>query len=97
MIRHIPWNTTRQHADDLHAGLKALGPDFIAKICYWCNGTGTRGFEQCSECGRGKPYGTSLGLLQGLAPAPDSVVNQVLVAAERLRTCKESSPQRLDV
>jgi hypothetical protein len=42
-----------------------------------------RNFEHCDVCCKGKFYGSALGLLIGNMPAPDSVVNQVLVAAEK--------------
>jgi len=71
-----------QHAAQLKRGLERLGPNFVATICYWCDGTTTHNFEHCHVCGAGKFYGTSLGLLINNKPAPDSVVNQVLVAGE---------------
>lgn len=80
---HITYGTESIHAAKLKAGLAKLGPSFVATICYWCDGTGHRKYECCDVCGRGRPYGTSLGLLINNTPAPESVVNQVLVAAER--------------
>lgn len=41
-----------------------------------------RKFEHCRVCGEGRIYGAALGLLMGTKPAPESVVNQVLVAAD---------------
>lgn len=74
----------KQHADKLKVGLILLGPEFVARLCYWCEVT-TLHYPDgyCDVCGRNKPYGTALGLLVGDKPASDSVVNQVLVAAER--------------
>jgi rubrerythrin len=79
---HITYGTEKEHATKLKRGLKKLGNNFVAEICYWCEGTGRHDFEQCHVCGRDKQYGTSLGLLCGLKPASDSVVNQVLIAGE---------------
>lgn len=79
----IPWGKGEEHAGKLRAGLVAMGPSYLASLCYWCEGTGIRNHEHCDVCGRGKPYGTALGLLMDRVPAPDSVVNQVLIAAER--------------
>lgn len=80
---HVPLDQMDEHAIKLRAGLAALGPDFVAEICYWCEGKTMRKCEHCSVCGLGEFYGTALGLLIGNRPAPESVVNQVLVAAAR--------------
>lgn len=82
MMMHVPYDKRDEHAKLLRAGLTALGPNFLASICYWCEGDTMRNHEHCDVCGRDKPYGTALGLLMGNRPAPESVVNQVLVAAE---------------
>lgn len=79
----VPYGQGDEHAARLKRGLQVLGPNFIATLCYWCDGTTVHGFERCNVCGRGKAYGEALGLLQGNTPAPESVVNQVLIAAER--------------
>lgn len=78
---HVPYGQGQVHADALRLGLSKLGPDFVAKICWWCDGTTVRKFEHCDVCGKGRFYGGALGLLIGNQPAPESVVNQVLVAA----------------
>lgn len=90
---HVTYGTEKDHAAKLKAGLVALGPGFLAEICYWCDGTTTRCFECCDVCGRGKPYGTSLGLLMGNKPAPESVVNQALVAADAPGQGGPTAPQ----
>lgn len=83
-VTHITYGDGPKHAEKLKRGLAALGPGFLAFLCWWCDGTGTRQFECCNVCGKGKQYGCSLGLLTGDSkPASESVVNQVLVAAER--------------
>lgn len=70
------------HQAALHRGLEVLGPDFVAQICWWCKGTTNHNYWGCEVCGPpGK--GSPLGLLVNNEPAPYSVVNQVLVAAER--------------
>lgn len=81
-MMHITYGTETVHAEKLKRGLERLGDSFVARICYWCNGTGHHKFEYCSVCGKDKPYGTALGLLIGNTPASESVVNQVLVAGE---------------
>lgn len=68
------------HADALKLGLKRLGPDFYAHICA-CGGTGYSKvhYWDCEWC-------SGTGLCQGNGwknAAPTSVLNQVLVAAER--------------
>ena len=78
----VTWGTEDVHAKRLKAGLAALGPEFVAQICWWCDGTTKRKFEPCNVCGKGRFYGAALGLLIGNEPAPESVVNQVLVASE---------------
>ena len=80
---HVPHGEREAHAERLRRGLAALGPDFVASLCWWCDGTTTRNFDHCDVCGKGRMYGSALGLLIGDQPAPESVVNQVLVAALR--------------
>lgn len=77
---HVPYGKGNEHKVQLERGLKILGPKFLASLCWWCDGTTTRKFERCTVCGK-YGYGTELGLLIGNEPAPQSVVNQVLVAA----------------
>ncbi len=77
----VPYGDGEKHAERLKCGLAVLGPSFVAQICWWCDGTTTRKFEHCDVCGKGRLYGSALGLLIGNSPAPESVVNQVLVAA----------------
>lgn len=84
---HVIWGKFDEHAQKLKTGLKVLGPNFCADICYWCDGRTIRQFEHCSVCGKGRFYGTALGLIvwngPHSVPASESVVNQVLVASER--------------
>lgn len=80
---HVTWDEEDAHAAKLKAGLIVLGPSFVAQVCWWCDGTTRRKFEGCSVCGEGRVYGAALGLLIGNKPAPESVVNQVLVASDR--------------
>lgn len=70
-----------KHAERLRRGLIKLGPDFVATLCWWCRGRTQRHFKPCDVCGKGRHYGSSLGLLINSEPAPESVVAQVLVAA----------------
>lgn len=79
----IEWGKGEDHAGDLKRGLDVLGPNFVAIICWWCDGTTTRKFSPCDVCGKGLIYGCSVGLLVGNQPAPESVVQQVLEAAKR--------------
>jgi hypothetical protein len=79
---YVQHDKREEHAAKLKAGLARLGPSFVARLCYWCEGNTMRNFEHCSVCGRGRFYGSALGLLICNEPAPESVVNQVLVAAE---------------
>lgn len=83
----VPWTEREQHQAALRKGLEALGSDFTAQLCYWCEGTTVRKYESCAVCGRDTQYGCALGLLYKatLKPAPESVVNQVLEAAKRRR------------
>ncbi len=78
----VTYGEGNKHAERLKRGLAILGPPFVAKLCWWCHGTTTHQFESCDVCGKDRAYGTALGLLIGNTPAPESVVNQVLVAAE---------------
>lgn len=78
----VTYGTEQEHAKKLKTGLAKLGPSFLAEICWWCDGTTMRKFEHCSVCGKGRQYGSALGLLIHNEPAPESVVNQVLVAAD---------------
>lgn len=80
---HVEWGKEDEHAGDLKRGLDVLGPEFVARICFWCEGRTTRKFSSCDVCGRGLIYGCSVGLLVGDKPAPESVVQQVLEAAKR--------------
>lgn len=81
---YVTFGEEGKHAEKLKRGLAVLGPEFYAYLCWWCEGTTRRKFEGCDICGKGKPYGCALGLLMGdSVPAPTSVVNQVLVAAEK--------------
>lgn len=68
----------------LIAGLAVLGSAFSAKLCWWCDGLTYRNYDHCDICGK-DGYGTAKGLLIENDPAPASVVNQVLVAAERAK------------
>lgn len=78
----IPFDRREEYAKTLKAGLRALGPEFTAIVCWWCDGTGVRNFEHCGVCGRGVHYACNNGLLwPGSVPAPDSVAHQVINAA----------------
>jgi DnaJ-class molecular chaperone len=77
------------HATKLRAGLAALGSGFLASICGICKGEGQHGQTYTVGCGGGYfrmrgdcEYCDGQGLTQYYRPAPRSVVNQVLVAAE---------------
>jgi hypothetical protein len=81
-VKFITYGEEETHAAKLRAGLAKLSPQFVAEVCWWCDGTGRHKFEHCTVCGADKMYGTALGLLINNRPAPESVVNQVLVAAD---------------
>ncbi len=81
-MMHVTWGTEEEHAKKLKLGLSRLGNNFVAELCWWCEGTTQHKHEHCSVCGKDKPYGCALGLLINNKPAPESVVNQVLVAAD---------------
>lgn len=77
------------HANRLRRGLKRL-PEMVATICDLCEGRGEREQRYTIGCGFGLchaigvcDYCNGSGLLQGNEPAPDSVLNQVLVAGEK--------------
>lgn len=80
-MMHVTFGQEEAHAASLKKGLERLGPGFLAAICWWCDGTTMRKCEHCTVCGKGRLYGSALGLLIGNEPAPESVVNQVLEAA----------------
>ncbi len=79
---HITSGQEKIHAEKLKQGLIKLGSNYVAIICWWCEGKGFRKFEHCTVCGKNKPYATGLGVLINNQPAPESVVNQILVAAD---------------
>lgn len=79
---HVHYDESVAHAERLVRGLAVLGPNFLAKLCWWCNGTTRHNFECCDVCAHERTYGMGLGLLLCGKPAPESVVNQVLMAAE---------------
>lgn len=80
---HVPYGEGPAHAERLKRGLARLGPEFAASLCWWCEGTTVRKFEHCDICwDKHLGYGSALGMLIGKAPAGQSVVNQVLVAAD---------------
>jgi len=81
-VKFITYGEEEAHAAKLRVGLAKLGPNFVAEVCWWCNGTGRHNYEHCDVCGKSKFYGTALGLLINNEPAPESVVNQVIVAAD---------------
>ncbi len=64
-----------KHVATLKFGLFRLGEDFLAQVCWKCEGTTKYDYWGCAICG-------ATGLLQGNEAAPLSVLNQVLVAAE---------------
>lgn len=75
----IPHDEVEAYTARLDRGLKALGSNFLASLCWWCKGTTRHNFEHCDICGK-HGYGSATGLLVCNEPAPASVVNQVLVA-----------------
>lgn len=79
---HVTWDKQAEHAAALIRGLARLPAGFCAALCYWCKGhTALLGEGHCHVCGHGKFYGSALGLLSPNGePAPESVVNQVLIA-----------------
>lgn len=86
----IAYGRTAEHAKQLAAGLARLPAGFIAEVCPLCKGEGERSQLFTAGCGGG--YHRSIagcdfcdgtGLLQGTKPAPDSVREQVLNAANR--------------
>lgn len=79
----VEWGKFDEHATALRLGLSRMVPGFHATICWWCDGTTVHKFECCDVCGKGRQYGTALGLLINNKPAPESVVNQVLEAAKK--------------
>lgn len=80
----IPFDEADAHKDKLERGLKVLGPEFLAQLCWWCNGATYHRYERCEVCSKdGCNYVLPTGLLVGSNSAPLSVVNQVLVAAEK--------------
>lgn len=88
--KFIRFNDQEAYKAALERGLKAMVPGFCAKLCWWCDGTTQRKntidpgqYEHCEICGK-DGYGTAQGLLIENEPAPASVVNQVLMAAERV-------------
>lgn len=77
------------HAEQLKRGLARL-PHMIAHICPLCEGRGEREQNYIVGCGGGMCRMTGVcdwcdgsGLLQNDNAAPNSVVNQVLVAGEQ--------------
>lgn len=75
-------------SDTYKRGLAKLGPEFRARICYFCDGAGA--YEQTYTAGCGMGYYRSrgrcdhcagTGLIQGSQPAPASVRAQVINAA----------------
>lgn len=81
-MMYVHYGEGPAHKEKLVRGLAALGPGFLAQLCWWCNGTTRHEFESCDVCANDRAYGTGLGLLLCGKPAPVSVVNQVLIAAE---------------
>lgn len=83
---HVLFGEGKQHSEKLKHGLEVLGSNFVARICWCCDGTTDKrpefGFGSCERCSN-NGYATGLGLLINGKPAPVSVVNQVLIAAER--------------
>lgn len=84
----IAYGHEKEHAEALKRGLALMPPGFIAEICGLCEGHGSYMQTYANGCGMGSSRMTggcdfcqSTGLLQGHKPAPDSVRNQVLVAA----------------
>lgn len=81
---------SEEHAEGLKRGLACLPPDFAARICGVCDGRGEYRQIYTAGCGGGYfksmgacDYCDGTGLMQGRAPAPASVREQVLNAGRR--------------
>ena len=75
--------------DKLKQGLSLMRPGFAAELCWRCDGVGEYDQLYNMGCGMGMSnwkgdceYCKGVGLLQGDKPAPPSVINQVITAAE---------------
>jgi hypothetical protein len=98
---YIPYGEGEEHAKTLKNGLAALPSDFRAELCFMCEGIGE--YEQTYTVGCGGGYYRSMGkcdycggigLRQGdgfIAPAPLSVLEQVLVAGRKALTSNDEA------
>lgn len=86
---YIPFEKQDEYAMKLYKGLNMLKEDFVARLCPICQGKtryeqtycdGPNGYfksrGRCDYCGE-------TGLMVGSKPASESVLNQVLLAAEK--------------
>ena len=78
-----------RHAANLKTGLTELGDEFLAELCPLCEGEGATLQTYTAGCGRGyyKARGPcelckGASLVIGGKPAPKSVIQQVIVAAD---------------
>jgi hypothetical protein len=86
----IEFGREKEHAAALKRGLADMHPDFTGRLCPICEGLGNYRQSYTAGCGGGYyrstgpcDYCGKTGLLQGGKPAAESVVIQVLVAAEK--------------
>lgn len=86
----IAYGREAEHAAELKAGLSKLPPEFVAEICWGCDGRGEREETFTAGCGggcyrsrTGCDYCDGTGLQQAGKTAPASVREQVLVAGRR--------------
>lgn len=78
----VPYERRNHHARSLLHGLAMLGADtFVCEVCWRCKGHCVSRYDEgfgCNACS-----GTGLTQGGGVAPATDSMRNQVLIAATR--------------
>jgi len=89
---YIPFGENEEHAARLKQGLALMHPEFSAYVCNVCDGKGAYSQKYTAGCGHGYfqsmgpcDYCRGTGLCQGSGcynPAPDSVREQVLNAAQ---------------
>jgi hypothetical protein len=83
-IYWIPHDKRAEHQQMVQVGLSRMIPDYLGEACWSCHGSGynERSFWECQMC-----EGT--GMQVAGHPAPMSVLNQVLVAAEPVTKMKK--------
>lgn len=86
-------------AEAVKRGLSLMPPQFLAKLCWSCNGAGEYRQTYNLGCGMGSmkmmgccDHCAGTGLQVCHKPAPSSVLNQVLEAAERDSARGEQTP-----